>query len=477
MTKGRPAPSSSMNRSQQSIAKRPNIGRHFDDIKKLRMDQNPSQDATLFTYTSGRWLHLDKPQRDARYVKFNFNQLCQKVLSLCPSATSIESCEKVEGGFSKVFIMKMDNGRCVVVKFPMAVVGPAGYVTNSEVATVTYLQRHTRIPIPAVLDWSDDPANPVGYPYIIMEHAGGVSLQELQEHVLGLQWHDLSSYTSALIDVGLARLPPPDHPLPLQQHASYQGSISKHLSLLKTAQAIFPNLITHPSIHSNSTPTLFHPDLHKRNIFVLSKDNPTTITGFIDWQSTSIEPAFEYAHDVPDFARIPAESESDGTSEEYAEISPRHLAYEVGWAIFAPRLGATRHIDERLLRPFSYAHRTWRDGFVPFTTELLRLREGWEELGFQKSSPCPIPALSAEEEAVYKEQLEVYEKMVEFWRDMSGELGVGGDGWVGVERWEGVRRAHARLFEMVMGNMEDERDREDLRRMWPFDAWMCDMAD
>ncbi|OAT02100.1 uncharacterized protein BDCG_17386 [Blastomyces dermatitidis ER-3] len=53
-----------------------------------------------------------------------------------------------------------------------------------------------------------------------------------------------------------------------------------------------------------STPTLFHPDLHKRNIFV-SKDNPTAITGFIDWQSTSVEPAFEYAYDVPDFASIP----------------------------------------------------------------------------------------------------------------------------------------------------------------------------
>ncbi|OAT09589.1 hypothetical protein BDBG_17250 [Blastomyces gilchristii SLH14081] len=65
----------------------------------------------------------------------------------------------------------------------------------------------------------------------------------------------------------------------------------------------------HVHVHSKrssptSTPTLFHPDLHKRNIFV-SKDNPTAITGFIDWQSTSVEPAFEYAYDVPDFASIP----------------------------------------------------------------------------------------------------------------------------------------------------------------------------
>jgi Ser/Thr protein kinase RdoA (MazF antagonist) len=48
-------------------------------------------------------------------------------------------------------------------------------------------------------------------------------------------------------------------------------------------------------------PTLLHPDLHKRNIFV-SDSEPTKVTGIIDWQSTSIEPAFIYANETPDFA-------------------------------------------------------------------------------------------------------------------------------------------------------------------------------
>ena len=41
------------------------------------------------------------------------------------------------------------------------------------------VQRHTKIPIPALLDWSDDPTNPIGSAYIIMEHVGGVTLQEV----------------------------------------------------------------------------------------------------------------------------------------------------------------------------------------------------------------------------------------------------------------------------------------------------------
>jgi aminoglycoside/choline kinase family phosphotransferase len=57
-----------------------------------------------------------------------------------------------------------------------------------------------------------------------------------------------------------------------------------------------------PRIRNAATPTLLHPDLHKRNIFV-SDDDPAVITGIIDWQSSSIEPAFWYADDVPDFAR------------------------------------------------------------------------------------------------------------------------------------------------------------------------------
>lgn len=49
------------------------------------------------------------------------------------------------------------------------------------------VQRNTEIPIPAILDWSDDPNNPIGSAYIIMEHAGGVQLQET--------WTDLPSDT------------------------------------------------------------------------------------------------------------------------------------------------------------------------------------------------------------------------------------------------------------------------------------------
>ena len=41
------------------------------------------------------------------------------------------------------------------------------------------VKQYSKIPIPTILDWSDDLTNPIGSAYIIMEHAGGVPLQHM----------------------------------------------------------------------------------------------------------------------------------------------------------------------------------------------------------------------------------------------------------------------------------------------------------
>ncbi|TPX20163.1 hypothetical protein DIZ76_016051 [Coccidioides immitis] len=496
---------------------------------------------SLFAYTAGRWLHLDRQQREARYLQFNFQRLCEKVLSLCPSATSIESCQKLEGGFSRAFVITANDGRRVVAKFPTSVAGPATHVTNSEVATISYLQQKTKIPIPAILDWSDDPTNPIGSAYIIMEHAGGISLQHMWPNMSFSQkmncirsistsimemsgldfpaygslyfadaalldsdskqelsdpkycigplcrptywdcnvgepryfafkgpnrgpWRDLSSYSSALIDAGLARLPLAANPI-TRPRPSYQGSVDKHLELLNLGRSVFLKLIQHPQIQSNAAPTIFHPDLHRRNIFV-SENDPTVVTAIIDWQSTCVEPAFYYADDVPDFAKPFLEKTSE--SEAATEDNLCAQAFEAGLGLLAPRLAATRKIDETLLRPFRYCHRTWKDGFVPFTHELIQLRDRWQVLGFKDD--CPIPALGPDELRVYQEQLEIYDKMLSLRQDIVEILGVEQDGWVPADRWQDVRAAHQQVYASVMGAMESEKDYEDMKMMWPFDG-------
>ena len=91
-------------------------------------------------YTSGRWLLRDKLQRDSRYINFDFDALCRKVVELCPGAASIATYDKKEGGFNRVFIFTTDNAKRVVARLPFVLGGPPRLTTNSEVATIEYCE-------------------------------------------------------------------------------------------------------------------------------------------------------------------------------------------------------------------------------------------------------------------------------------------------------------------------------------------------
>ncbi|KAI2962431.1 hypothetical protein CBS147323_7335 [Aspergillus niger] len=140
-----------------------------------------------YNYTSGHWLRDDKEERASRYIKFDFDALCRKILDLSPKASSIIDCQKIEGGFNRVFVFGLDNDTRLVAKLPFALAGPSRLTTSSEIATTKYLQANTTVPIPRILDWSDDATsinNPIGSEYIIMEHANGVQLHK--------KWHEMS---------------------------------------------------------------------------------------------------------------------------------------------------------------------------------------------------------------------------------------------------------------------------------------------
>ncbi|KAK9655191.1 hypothetical protein V6Z96_003383 [Aspergillus fumigatus] len=328
-------------------------------------------------YTSGRWLRQDKVERDSRYIKFNFEALCQRIIDLCPGADTIVTCQKIEGGFNRVFIFTLDNAKQIVAKLPFPLAGPTKLTTASEVATVHYLQARTSIPIPTILDWHDDAAhedNLIGSEYIIMEHASGVPLREKWQEMTGDQqvrcidaiyrmikeavdlefpafgsiyfnnnvdsryrkfldedfcigphcssrywdcnpgehryyhrakpnhgpWTRIEEYCDGLIDAGISRVPPAD--TEVGKKPLYHGSVQNHLRLLEDAQIVLRQITTDSQIKTTSSPLLFHPDLHMRNIFI-SEDEPSLISSIIDWQAANIEPAFWYSDEVPDFAR------------------------------------------------------------------------------------------------------------------------------------------------------------------------------
>jgi hypothetical protein len=93
-----------------------------------------------FAYTTGRWLHRDEVQRNARFLKFDFPFLSQKAVKVCPGAKNVVRYEKKEGGFNRVFILHMDNGTRIVARLPFRVAGPRSLTTHSGVATMSYCE-------------------------------------------------------------------------------------------------------------------------------------------------------------------------------------------------------------------------------------------------------------------------------------------------------------------------------------------------
>jgi hypothetical protein len=100
--------------------------------------------------------------------------------------------------------------------------------------------------------------------------------------------------------------------------------VQEHHPLLKISEDVIGALKKTSLLQNLATPTLLHPDLHKRNIFV-SDDDPTIITSIIDWQSICIEPAFAFASDTPDLVNRNSAPVSLHDADMKAKASPRRI--------------------------------------------------------------------------------------------------------------------------------------------------------
>ncbi|EEA19278.1 hypothetical protein TMatcc_009402 [Talaromyces marneffei ATCC 18224] len=527
------------NFTQSSIRPRPVLMTHF--VKARGYSDASSHEHTMnfdpHNYTDGRWLRNDQNERDMRYIGFNFDALCKRILELCPEADSISNCEKIEGGFNRVFVFTLNKSKRIVARLPFTLAGPSKLTTSSEVATIKYLQSKTSVPIPTILDWSNEASNPIGSEYIIMEHVEGVQLhkrwlemagdvrvrcideiyRKLKEIVdlkfpafgsvnfeANLQpncerislgggfcvgphcgsiywdcnsgepryyhntqpnqgpWTTLDQYCDGLVDAGLSRIPPNDSSM--EKRPSYHGSVQAHLDILERCRSVLKEMCKDSRIQAAATPTLFHPDLHKRNIFV-SETDPSKITGIIDWQSTSIEPAFWYADDVPDFA-VSDDSDNDLCAK----------AFDACTRFYTPKLSGPRLMDDNLFRPFLYSYRTWKDGAVALRHELIETTRKWNGLGFVGQSPYSLPLLNGL--VTHEREYKLFVAAQELKHDLSSLLNTATDGWVPMQNWEATKLAQREIFNgmlaAVLTNKDPEieepvKDEAVLRSIWPFD--------
>ncbi|CAI7584018.1 unnamed protein product [Penicillium glandicola] len=451
----------------------------------------------------------------------------------------------------------MDTGSRVVARLPTGIAGPARLTTNSEVATMTYLQTKLALPIPKILDWKDTSSNPVGAEYVIQEHVDGVQLHDkwlemnTHQHILctkalslmikkmaaldfpaygslyfsdapieesnkisfgqGLDekfcigphcspifwnqcpgepelyggsspncgpWDSLTSYCAGLVETGTSRLPRKEDTI--NPKRPYQGSIQDHIHLLKSSQEVMHKLIKDKRIQDAATPVLVHADFHKKNIYVSAED-PTVITGIIDWQSTSIEPAFLHKERTPDFASLPTAPQEDILGEEAQDTqidrdkrdaSICNQTFDVAMTALTPKMRPSRLLDPTLFRVFQYCYTTWTDSAVMIRQEMIELSARWKELELDGS--CPY--LPTEEELKrHKQDLEDFEvkQRLLFW--LMDNMDTNSDGWVPNEDWEAALEANRAAYDLWIETARESEAEGELEvgkpdALWPFDA-------
>jgi hypothetical protein len=197
-------------------------------------------------------------------------------------------------------------------------------------------------------------------------------------------------------------------------------------------EAVLYDLIKEPQVQRVARPTLLHADLHERNIFVFDSE-PSKITGIIDWQSTSIEPAFIYADETPDFATLvddmpeTARDEQDQATQKkkQKDIQLCAEAFEVWMKGYVPTISQVRAVDDTILRPFRHCNTSWRDSIVAVRSDLIDLARGWNALGLAGS--CPYQP-TQDEVAIHEKNREDFESVLSLKAWLMQTLSVTSDG-------------------------------------------------
>ncbi|OJJ46441.1 hypothetical protein ASPZODRAFT_151976 [Penicilliopsis zonata CBS 506.65] len=362
----------------------------------------------------------------------------------------------------------MDNAKKVVARLPFALAGPGGLLTASELATIKYCNEAGSLNFPAYGSIyftktlpSIDHRHQLDKDFYIGPHCGtrywdcNVGERRYYHNTKPNQgpWTTLSEYFEGLIAAGFSRIPPVG--AESESEPTYHGSVQSHLRLLECCRVLLRQMSADSRILEASNPLLFHPDLHKRNIFV-SDDDPSV--------ASSIEPSFWYADEVPDFAQC-----LETGQEIYTQ------AYDVSSQFLTPKLARPRLLDENLFRPFRYCYLTWKNGAVALHHEMIEAAQHWKELGL--TGPCPYPLPSSEELANHQREYKLFEAAQTLRSDLAGLLNTASDGWVPLESWEETKAAHEELFQGMLQavltnkDLEDEpvKDEATLWSIWPFD--------
>jgi hypothetical protein len=93
----------------------------------------------FFRNDGGRWLWDEERELRRRYRRFSVEELMRVVAESVGAKSCVSMIELAEGGYNKVFMLRMDNSAVAIARIPYPNTGPAFKNTASEVATMGFV--------------------------------------------------------------------------------------------------------------------------------------------------------------------------------------------------------------------------------------------------------------------------------------------------------------------------------------------------
>ncbi|RJE25400.1 hypothetical protein PHISCL_02291 [Aspergillus sclerotialis] len=415
----------------------------------MNTNHNDTSEQCLFSYTSGRFLYNESIRLRERYVRFNVSALKDGISQHTGCGKVVELRELSEGGFNRVFLVKLEDNSQVIVNIPFAYSVPKTFATASEVATLTFL-RSNGVPVPKQLTVATKVVDIENKLFSIpFSSTGSIYFKkdlplkvQTDLYLPGTADPDRDSENFCIgpttdymfwqgkraemhLDCGPWKIPN-EHLLAIgnrelawtEQFGKPQGvdfphnaffpDVNSHklyIALLEKYLAVAPFPLPKEASNIGNKAVLRHPDLTPSNVFV----SPETykITSIIDRQHAIVSPLILAAghprlFENPD-ATTPETLEPPEPPEEYATLDPaekaevdellrrRHLYY-----LYCVFNGAqnNQHLSacaDPVLLPrqhlIDYAGRQWMGNLMTLRGALVRICEFWHLLPTDKEWP------------------------------------------------------------------------------------------
>jgi hypothetical protein len=216
----------------------------------------------------------------------------------------------------------------------------------------------------------------------------------------------------------------------------------------------------------------------------LSEDDPEKVTGFIDWQITSINPFFLQSQ-WPVFLNPPQDYQEGqvmpSLPKDFGKMDDEEkeiAIYNKAKATWSKAYAVANYLNDRkswramqvpapLKELFRRCGEIWDEGIVPLRATLIEIFVNQRDIGFARGDLSL--GVTPEQIASHEGEFRDYDEWHEMRKLVKDLLDTDGEGWVALGRdLEETKSRSKMLLEHYISKKASSKSPEGVKHMWPF---------